>query len=163
MNNYILIGQDGTIGERSGHPVMDPALACHGARVIRLHDTAQPGPDGTLLTLVTCGNGEEPPGLHLANATATSVAQSLGYEPLHGLHGNVAIARFAVDQARHVRLLPGDLPFVKGISGSSDPALRRAVISAVIHDSIANAGLRGTAGDICALADLISSYRAAPK
>lgn len=162
MNTYILIGQDGTIGERTGHPVMNSTLACHGARVIRLHDTAQPRPEGTLLTLVTCGNGEEPRGLHPANVTATIVAQSLGYEPLHGLHGNVAIARFAVDQAQHVPLLPGDLPFVKDISGSPDLALRRAVISAVIHDSIANAGLRATAGT-CALADLISSYRAAPE
>ena len=161
MSTYIVIGRDGAIGERNGHPVADPALACHGARVIRLHDTAQPGPEGTLLALVTCGHGEEPRGLHPGNATATGVAQSLGYEPLYGLHGDVAVARFAVDQARHVPLYPGDLQFIKDISGSPDLALRRAVITAIIHDTIANPGPRGTTGGVCALADLICSYTAA--
>lgn len=163
MSSYIVIAADGTIGERAGHPAMDPTLACHGGRVIRLHDTAQNCPNGTLLVLVTCAHAEDPRGKHPDNATATGVAQSLGYEPLHGLHGDVAVARFAVDQAQHVPLLPGDPRFIKDISGIPDSALRRAVITAVIHDSIACTAPRGTSGDNCALAELICSYPSAPE
>lgn len=165
--SYIVVAPAGIVSVRTGLALTDEAVACHGASLHRLEDTALPGPGATRLAMAACGavvpgplHSQDPALIakHLPNTAADIVAAVLGFQGRTPLRGPVAFYRVA-DNPAPAPLQPGDLPFITTVAADPEHRkLRWDVSGAVLADLIVDASIRAQPGRTEGLAHLIATF-----